>query len=302
MGGSRSSQTADIVVVYNPKAGGADKVQLQHLISTHLSETRVDLCECSRTDDMHARLSSWLENGVRLVIVAGGDGTISDVASALTHTDIPLGILPMGTGNVVARELELPLDPADAAKVLAGEYSTRKLDVMRVENRAYLLSVSVGRNAEAMREISRQEKKMFGQTAYFLPFVRKFFGTQVIDFQIELNGDPREVRATDLFAVNIGIIGYKALSWGPEVQPDDGWMNLCYLQANSGLDYLWAIVNFLNRRYLRNKRINCLPAQTRIRFAGPAGLPVQADGDWIGYTPTEITIDHAALTIAVPQK
>lgn len=302
MGGPSSKQSTEIVVVYNPKAGGADKVELQSLVAAHFPNRLVDLCECSRTDDMHARLSPWLDNGVRLVIAAGGDGTISDVASALSHANVPLGILPMGTGNVVARELELPLHPAEAAQVLAGQYDIRKLDVMRVENRAYLLSVSVGLSAEAMKEISRQEKKMLGQTAYFLPFVRKFFGTRVIDFQIELDGESREIRATDLLAVNIGIIGYKALSWGPEVRPDDGWMNLCYLRATSGLDYLWAILNFLNRRYLRNTRINCLPAQTRIRFAGPAGLPVQADGDWIGYTPTEITIDPAALTIAVPQK
>jgi diacylglycerol kinase (ATP) len=296
------SQPAEILVVYNPGAGGADQVELHNLIATHFPARRVDLCECSPADDMHARLSPWLGAGVNLVIVAGGDGTISNVASALTHTEIPMGILPMGTGNVVARELELPLDPDEAADVLAREYSTRRLDVMRVGKRAYLLSVSVGLSAEAMKEISRQEKKLFGQTAYFFPFIRKFFGTQVIEFRVELDGQSRQIRATDLLAVNIGIIGYKALSWGPEVRPDDGLMNLCYLRAYSGLDYLWAIVNFLNRHYLRNKQINCLPVRDRIRIAAPEGLPFQADGDWIGYTPVEVRLDPGALLIAVSKK
>ncbi|MEX1071246.1 MAG: hypothetical protein WEC37_01345, partial [Anaerolineales bacterium] len=74
---------------------------------------------------------------------------------------------------------------------------------------------------------------------------------------------------------------------------------LCYLEARSGFDYLWTMLNFWNGRYIRNRRLNCMAAQQSIHINAPAGLPVQADGDLIGVTPVEVRLEAAALKVAV---
>jgi diacylglycerol kinase (ATP) len=297
----RSPESAEVLVVYNPQAGSADGVRLRALMQTHFPGRNFDFCESSETEDMGARLKPWIEGGVQLVIAAGGDGTISDVATALVHTDIPLGILPLGTGNILARELKLPLDLDAAAKLLAGEFSVRMLDVIRTDGRAYVLAVGVGMATIAMEEATPELKQKIGKWAYWLPYFRNFFNPPTRTYDVELDGKPLQIRASELLAVNVGIISFRAIRWGPEVVPDDGIMNLCYLRARTGIDYLWLVINFVSGRYLRNRKINSIPAKTSIRILGPAGIGVQADGDWIGVTPVEVRLDPASLKVVVPR-
>lgn len=299
MSGDRESE---VVVVHNPAASGADRVRLHAIMQTHFADRRVDFLESHTAEDLMPRLTASLAGGSQLVIAAGGDGTVSDVASALVQSHVPLGILPLGTGNVVARELEIPIDADEAARLLAGRPAFRRLDVLRVGNKAYLLTVGVGLGAEAMRDTTPGQKKRFGKWAYWFPFIRNFFSPPTHNFHVELDGRPLQIRASELHAVNVGALGFKALRWGPEVQPDDGIMDLCSLRARTGLDYLWAVLNVFNRRYLPNKRLTSIPSRESIRILQPEGLDVQADGDWIGVTPVEVRLEPAALLVAVPSK
>ena len=301
MARSRLKKAAETVVVYNPQARGVERNRLRHLFEHNFVGQRVDFCEYNRGEDIANRLAPWLEGGVQLVIAAGGDGTISDVASVLVESETPLGIIPLGTGNAVALELNIPLDAQRAAQLLSGPYAERNLDVLRVGDKAYLLSVGVGLGAVAMKETSLYQKKLLGRSAYWLPFFRNFFDPRPRDFLVELDGKRMQIRASELVAANAGIIGYKPLRWGPEVRLDDGLMHLCYLRARTGFGYFWAIFNFLRGYYIRNKDLNCLPARKSINILAPAGLPVQGDGDLIGYTPVEVRLQAAALKVAVPQ-
>ncbi len=293
------SRNAEVVVVHNPEASGANETEMRRAVDAAFGTRVVGYCACTADEDMSGPLAPWLQNGARLVIVAGGDGTISDVAAALVGQDVPLGILPQGTGNVLARELNLPLKIDEAAALLAGDFDLRKLDVLRVGDTVCLLGISVGLSAQALIETGRQEKKLLGPWSYWVPFLRRFFGPGEHEFQVELDGKLMQVRASDVLAMNAGTIGFRAIRWGLEVQPDDGVFNLCYLHARSGLDYLWTIMNFFARRYIRNERLDCLPVQHRVRILEPQGLPVQGDGDMIGHTPVEIVLEAAVLKVVV---
>lgn len=287
-------------MVHNPKANAVQLEPLQRLIEKHFGGRRVDWLECSR--DMRASLAPWLQGGVQLIIAAGGDGTVSDIASVLPVDGPVVGILPMGTGNVLARELDIPLGLNEAAALLAGSYAIRNLDMLRVAERAYLISVSVGLSARAMKETTPDRKKLFGKSSYLVTLFLNFFAMHPIDFQVELDGERMEFRASDLMAANCGSLGYKALRWWPEVQPDDGQLNLCYLEATTGFDYLWVVFNFLLQRHIRTKRLDHVPAQRTVTIREPQNLPVQGDGDWIGNTPIQVHLEPAALKIAVPVK
>src|SRR5690606_25447436 len=112
-------------------ASAADAGALARLVETHFAGRQVDYVECHR-EQLAERLAPWLAGGVRLIVAAGGDGTLSDIATALPAGGPPVGVLPMGTGNVLARELDLPLDLDEAAALLAGDFAVRELDLLQV--------------------------------------------------------------------------------------------------------------------------------------------------------------------------
>ncbi len=291
---------ADVLVVYNPKASAADVGTIHRLLDKYFAGRQVDIVECSR-EDMAKRLAPWLRKGVKLIISAGGDGTISDIASGLPSDGPPVGILPLGTGNVLARELSVPVEVERSAALLAGDFAVRELDVLMVAGRAYLLAVGVGLAARALDETSVRRKKIFGKSSYLVSFFLNFFSMQPTTYKIRIDGKAISVRASDLMAANCGIIGYRSLRWWSEVQPDDGHMDLCFLEANTGFKYLWVIFNFLANRHMRRPWLDHIPMQESLIIEGPANLPVQGDGDLIGVTPVEIKLVPRALKVAVPE-
>ena len=296
---SPSEKNAQILVVHNPQASAFKLEPLRRLMDKHFAGRRVDYLECSRTE-MAARLGPWLERGLSLIIVAGGDGTVADIASALPADGPPVGILPMGTGNVLVRELGIPLDLDKAASLVAGRYAVRYLDLLRVAERAYLISVSVGLSARAMRETTLARKKIFGKSSYLVTLFMNFFAMRPIVYGVEADGRQLQIRASDLMAANCGILGYKALRWWPAVQPDDGHLDLCYLEAKTGFTYLWVVFNFLARNHIRSKRLDHIPVYKSVWIKTPIDAPVQGDGDLIATTPIEVRLEPRALKVVVP--
>jgi len=293
------TKPTQILVVYNPQASAFKLQPLRSLMEKHFAGCRVDFVECSRTE-LAARLAPWLQSGVHMIIAAGGDGTVADIASALPPDGPPVGILPMGTGNVLVRELGIPLDLDQAAALAAGTHAVRHMDLLRVAERAYLISVSVGLSARAMRETTPVRKKIFGKSSYLVTLFMNFFAMQPVAYGVEADGRPLQIRASDLMAANCGILGYKELRWWPAVQPDDGHLDLCYLEAKTGFAYLWVVINFLAGRYIRSERLDHFPVQKSVWIKTPEGLPVQGDGDWIGTTPVQIHLEPRALKVVVP--
>lgn len=294
-----------MLVVHNPGASAADAGVLARLMEAHFAGRRVDYVECHR-EQLAARLQPWLADGARLIIAAGGDGTVSDIATALTAggpaSRCPIGILPMGTGNVLARELDLPLDLDEAAALLAGDFAVHKLDLLQVNGHAYLLSVSAGMTARAMRETGPWRKRIFGKSSYIVSLLLNFFAMHPTEFSVRADGEMRRMHASDVMVLNSASLGYKALRWWPEVRSDDGRMELCHLDAPTGLRYLWVVFNFLRGNHFRRPWLDYAAMQHSVVIEAPHGLAVQGDGDWIGETPVEVTLLPAALNVAVPRR
>lgn len=297
---SQTNVVPEILFVYNPQAGGAHRSLLRRLIKAHFAGRQVELLEVQTEEETRAQIQSFLDRGVHLVVVAGGDGTISSVAATLVNTNVPLGILPLGTGNVLARELKIPLKPDLAAKLLSQRFSIRRLDALRVADRVYLLAVSVGLSAMTMRRTRRRHKRRFGRMAYLWAFLLNLVGLPLHNFELEVDGKPMQLRANELMAVNVAAIGYRALRWGPNVLPDDGVLDLCFIRVRTLLHYFQVFFGILARQEKYGPRLNCTPVRKSIVIRSPEGLLVQGDGDLIGRTPIEIFLLPAALKIAVP--
>lgn len=291
----------EIVVVFNPAARRAERTRLERLLKRYFSKRQIKVVEALDHRDTYKQLKPFLAAGVTMVVAAGGDGTISDVASALTHSETILGILPLGTGNVVAQGLKIPTRPDRAAQALAGSYDVRELDVLRVGKRSFIIAVSAGFSALTMIKTSRLNKRRFGPAAYWWTGIRNLFGLSQRKFMLEVDGERSTHRASEVLTANLGIIGNKALRWGVDVFPDDGRIEVYFVTGRSLWDYFRVLGSLLTRRIRREPRVHRLIARQRVVIRSPRGIHVQGDGDGIGRTPVEIELLPGSLKVAVPR-
>ena len=198
-------------------------------------------CEIHETtpDDRIAELvDAARRRGFDLVVAAGGDGTVAAVADGLVGAEAALGILPIGTANVIARDLGVPLDLDGACGLLAGPHAIERLDAMRVGDRYFLTQIGVGIDALMIRDTKREHKRRFGRIAYLWTAFTRLLGFQPRRFFLEADGRRTRHRASQVLVANGGILGQPPFRWGPGIRPDDGRLDVCVIRARTLLDYL----------------------------------------------------------------
>lgn len=295
-----NKSAAEILIVFNPNAGSAQRAQIHKLVKENFQGRKLEFLECSDGDLLPELLSPWIERGISLIIAAGGDGTVSSVANAVVNSDVTLGILPIGTGNVLARELEIPLNANLAARLLAGPFDTRFLDAIGVDKKAFLLSVSVGISALTMRKTRPLAKRRFGNLAYIWSFLLNLIGLPQYEYEIEMDGKSSTVKASEIIVLNSGILGYRLLRWGPDIYPDDGRLDICFIGAKTIFAFFRIIFGMLLRLNPERNNIEVVTVTEKVVIKAPTNLIVQGDGDLIGRTPVEIRLIPTAIKVAVP--
>ncbi len=251
-------------------------------------------------------VSARLHEGFDGVVAVGGDGTVSSVAHALTDTHVPLGIVPAGTGNLVARELGIPLDPRAAVALAAGPHALRAIDAMLINGFTYLLNAGVGINAEVIDRTSRLGKSLFGRTAYVGTAVWKVLQAKPQHLTISIDGEEaRTYDATDVLISNCGMLVRVLHPNCPDVRADDGQVDVCIICMKVAIEYPWYY--FIRKLFPRsifprhvNRIIHELPASRSVSIDCETPIVVQADGDIIGTTPVTINVRPKALSVIVP--
>lgn len=258
-------------------------------------------CEVVRTERPgHAgEVARLHEHDVRAVFVLGGDGTVMEVLGALAHTGRPVGILPGGTGNLVARSLGVPLDVGRATRsLLNGRTVPMDLGVL-ASGRRFAFSVSVGVDARMIAETSARAKQRFGVAAYVATATRAALAGRSFRVRAVVDGQVLERDAAEVMVANIGSVLNDWLVVGPDVRADDGLLDLCVYASGGGTAALAVVWRLARRRFTgseslmfrrgRRFRVECDPPQV-----------YQADGEVQGSTPFEAHIDAGAATILRP--
>jgi len=289
-------------VVLNPVAGSSDE-DARGDIEGHLAAHgwECEVYETNGDEDVSALAHEAASRGFDLCVGAGGDGTVSAVAGGLVGTDVPLGILPAGTGNVLARELSIPTDIEDALALLTGDHATTALDMIRVGDKHYVLNVSVGIGSLSMRDTSHESKQRFGMLAYAVNTVRILLGYQPRRFTVTVDGREREIRASEVMVANSAAVGNPDVRLGSDVHLDDGRLDVCIVRARNLLDYLRVVWAVLLRRQNESRNVHCIPVNETVRIDTRRALPVNADGEIIGDTPVEATLKRSVVKVVVPR-
>ena len=233
-------------------------------------------------------------------VAAGGDGTVSAVASALAWSGIPLLIIPSGTGNGLARDLNLPLKLEKAADLLDPPHHVRVVDGMKIGGRFYLLNVSAGLTPSALKLTDRKEKQRFGRLAYIFAGFRALLGIQPVTFQLTIDGTHHEIRASEMILMNSISLGSTGRFLDLGIENDDGVMDLFIIQSRTFLDYLRVFWNFLFRRPQIDPDIKRFAVRDSLILEAAQSLEVQADGDLIGYTPLHVEVCPQAVKMIIP--
>jgi len=294
-------QQERIFVVLNPMAGSSNADDIRQAVHVQLGEqVHIDIYETTGAEDVVAIVRAELANNPSIVVAAGGDGTISDVAEALISTDTRLGIIPVGTANVFARELGIPLDLAGACALLDSQANTTSVDAMKVGEQYFVLQIGIGIDSLMIRDTDRQSKRRFGRAAYMWTAFTRLIGYQPTRFTILADGKRLRPRASQVLIANGGVLGVPPFRWGPNIRPDDGKIDVCIVSARTALDYLGLIWHTVLGQQRRDRNVRYVTAERSIVISADQPLPIQADGEIIGDTPIQIKVVPNALKVIVP--
>lgn len=251
----------------------------------------------------HAREISTAHGGeYDAIFTLGGDGTAMEVASALAGTDIPIGVLPGGTGNLLARALGTPRDVVRAVAALKAGAS-RRIDLGVVQGHRFAVAAGVGIDASMVANTPRWMKRRLGVLAYAImatkAALRAVLFREFFTVRVEVDGEVIERRAAAVLFANFGAILENRIAFGPGIEVDDGVLDCCiFSPANlrDAMRIMWRVT----RRDFRPDRALFYRKGTHFRLETTPVLRIQADGELLGETPADITVEPLAAHLLVP--
>ncbi len=281
-------------LILNPVAGPVWRRSKSRQLIEHLKtlypELTVHLTD--RAGDGE-RLARTLSSGSHdLILAAGGDGTYHEVINGMRDSAVPLGILPMGTGNSLVRELGLPANPLKAAMAIRNG-TARPIYLGQCDHRLFILMVGAGFDAAIVRSVPPQRKRL-GMLAYMLAGIVELFRYDYSTVTFRVNG--REVKGTS------GIIA-KARCYGgpfaivPHVRLDRPELILCLFKGRGPITYMKYTLGVIAGLHHRMKDVE-FHSGTTIEIESP--VPLQADGEAIGIGPARLTILPKTLNLVFP--
>lgn len=290
-------------LISNPKTGRyAARRRSVEALATQLESlgVKVDLRLTQGPGDATQIAARAARNGSSDVIVAGGDGTINEAIQGLAGTKARLAIIPRGTGNVLARELGLPLDDEQSLKVVAEGKSRQiylglAIDETTNESRYFVLMAGIGLDASVVRRVQPSLKKRIGKGAFWVSGLSHLATWNPRPFILEINGH----KYTSTFAA----IG-KAAKYGgdlaitPGARLDQPEFEICIIDTRSRLRYLHLLSQAMRNGMPRNTPEVRFVNSVSVRAHGDAH--VQIDGELIGRLPMRFEIAPHSLEIIVP--
>ncbi len=323
---TRQDRPPHAAVVYNPAKGAVDRIRetVQAAEERHswgrslwYPTDREDLGRRAAQDALAARPA--------VILVVGGDGTLRAVAEVVRGTEVPLAILPRGTGNLLARNLGIPLRDIGSAVRIAFAGASRKIDVGVVDfqrddgsraSRTFLVMAGIGLDAEMAEHTNPLAKKHLGWLAYVAPIARSIIVNHHFSLRYRIDGGPaRSTRAHTIIVGNCGTLAGNMLLL-PGAVIDDGLLDVVMLRpegrfgwARIGTRLTAQGVAHLSRfgRYLMRSApsLRALAYARGRQFDVRFGLPhtMQLDGDGFGtIVSARITVHPSALRVCLPEE
>jgi YegS/Rv2252/BmrU family lipid kinase len=254
--------------------------------------------ETTRDDPGISACERAVEDKVDVVFVCGGDGTVMAAVTSLAGRDMPMAILPAGTGNLLARNLGLPLDDEEAALRIGVSGHERVIDVAAIEDRKFAVMAGIGLDAAIMRDARDDLKKAMGWPAYVVSFGKHLRG-EGMRVTLTLDDErPFQRRVRTVVVGNVGKLQAN-IPLMPDAQPDDGLLDVVLLAPRGTLDWARVVGLVVTGRLTRDRRVERFRCK-HVVIETISPQPRQLDGDLIeDGTNMDIQIEPLALRVRV---
>ena len=302
----RATQKA--VMIFNPVSGTGNPAKERERIQELLgSAMMLDVMETTAELGAGTLARQALEQGADLVIAAGGDGTVSEVAEVLSGTGVPLAIIPRGTANALAVALfgpQLYLDPIGRSCQAILDGATRSIDTVRCGKHPMLLLAGIGVETGMVERAERELKDRFGVLAYLVGGWEQIKAQEEFDVELECDGQRHQFRSGSVVVANAAPPSSVFAQGSGTPIYDDGLLDITTIvDVKTPWEAVQTILELfragLTQRKPGERVITMKAMQVRIVTLPPQKLVV--DGEMVGTTPVEFEVVPHSLTVIVPK-
>lgn len=284
-----------VLLIANPGSRRGDRLRAQAVEAFREAGVQCDLVVTQKAGH-GASVAAERGSSYQAVFALGGDGTAIEVLGALAGTEVLVGLLPGGTGNLVARSLGVPLSIKRAVPaLLKGKEARIDLGLLNGEQ-YFAFTAGIGIDAAMVEATTTALKRRYGVLAYIVAATRATFRQRTFRVRIIADGETIECEAAAVMVANFGTVLNDLVRIGPDIVADDGLLDLCIFSPNGiaeALTLAWRLFrkDFSSHpavQYRTGKRFafDCTPAQT-----------VQTDGEVRGRTPVTIEVRARAARV-----
>ena len=295
------------LLIHNPTAGPWDKRRRLKQLATNLNKQgwMTEVVETQQAGDATKLARQARAAGFELVLVAGGDGTINEAANGLVGTETALGIVPVGTGNILARQMRMPVlsmtSPFADFEVEDALVSSRyqRVDVGQVQDRYFLSWAGIGLDAEVTSRMEPRPKYI--KFLRILPYV-----LAVVTVAPEFRGvktritvENRTINTRTVLIVVSNIQHYAAFNIARHAYMDDGMLDI-FIFKGLGIGYILRhLLHIFSGRHLQDPAVIQILAR-QMRIVTMPTVVMQLDGEPCLKTPVTISLVPGALRLLVP--
>jgi len=284
-------------LIVNPSAGGGRARELLPELENALRAQGLEYRIVLTTSVDHGREEAVAAAAAgQIPVVMSGDGLIGQVGGALAGCEVPMGVIPGGRGNDLARVLGIPAE-IDAAVSLLGAGTTRTIDVGEVNDRRFLGIASCGFDSDANR-IANEARLLKGNLVYLYAALRALAAWKPARFEVALDGHPRSFTGYSVAAANSKAFG-GGMFVAPDARLDDGLLDVVCVSEVGKLRFLANLPKVFKGRHVDNEEVTVLRA-AEVAISADRPFAVYADGDHLADLPATVRVLPRALTVIAP--
>ncbi len=284
-----------VAVIFNPTAGRRRRRLYRVLTELERRGIVVTLKVTMARGDAERFASEASPAECDRLVVAGGDGTINEAINGVVDPELPFAIVPLGTANVLAHEIGQSANARTVARAIA-EGAPRRVALGRANGRRFAMMAGIGFDAEVVAGVNTRLKSAVGRLAYAIEIARRLLRHSPISYDVMIDGVAH--RACSAIVANGRHYGGRFVA-APEARLADPTLQVVLFGRGRRRDVLRYLIALATGRLARLDDVTIVAAR-RVEVRGPAGAPVQGDGDTLTYLPVEIDIVPDALTIVMP--
>lgn len=263
-----------------------------------LKKLGLELMEESTDDPMHLPdLIRRYRQQVDMVIVGGGDGTLNAVVDGIVDTQLPLGVLPLGTANDLARTLGIPTTLADACRVIAGG-RVKQIDLGWVNGKHFFNVASLGLSVQITQKLTKEAKRRWGIFAYAATAIQVIWQTRPFSAEIRLDDQIIQVKTVQI-AVGNGRYYGGGMAVTHDATIDDQRLDLYSLELRHWWQMLPLIPTMRQGRHTDLRSVRSLHGR-EFEVSTRKHRPINTDGEITTYTPARFRVVPHAITVLVP--